>query len=79
MSIILAHLIQASLQLLVLWVDTHDDLQAFVALALDNFTEQSLKLVILVIPCVEDQEASYHDLQEKDDRQYNMAKHRKKK
>lgn len=58
----LPHLVQAGLQLPVSRVDTPHHLQVLLPLPLDDVSQQHLEFLILIIPCLEDFEASHHDL-----------------
>lgn len=60
----LSHLVKTRLKLPVSRVDAPHHLQVLFPLPLDDVSQQHLELLILIIPRLEDFEASYHDLRQ---------------
>lgn len=58
----LPHLVEAGLKLPVSGVDAPHHLQVLLPLPLDDVSQQHLELLVLVVPRLEDFEASHHDL-----------------
>lgn len=58
----LPHLVKARLELPVSRVDAPHHLQVLLPLPFDDVSQQHLELLILIVPCLKDFEASHHDL-----------------